>query len=203
MKADDTPKRTDPPKSLLGRVCLVLVMLFIGVLFSVFGVAATVHLAGEVKYSTRASGTPGLLKIDACTTSGTGKQRHTDCVGAFRSDDHRVVDRFASIGGPHRKGAVLPVQRDAHGHCYTVGVTPTAWRLSVMCFCVLGLFAGLAAFCGAFCTVMPRTGRRIGAVMRSSGIARAVGGLCKALGVGIAVFGVVALFGLIGGLVVR
>ncbi|MFF9122177.1 hypothetical protein ACF09J_02495 [Streptomyces sp. NPDC014889] len=203
MRADDTPKPTDPPKSLLGRVCLVLVMLFMGVLFCTFGVAATAHLADGLKYSTRASGTPGLLRIDGCVTSGTGKQRHTDCVGAFRSDDHRVVDTYASIGGPQRKGAVLPVQRDARGHCYTVGVTPTAWRLSVICFCVLCLFGGLASFGGAFCTVMPRTGRRIGAAMRSSGIARAVSGLCKALGIGIAVFGVVSLFGLIGGLVVR
>ncbi|MFE7213020.1 hypothetical protein ACFY0A_15530 [Streptomyces sp. NPDC001698] len=203
MRADDTPNRTDPPKSLPGRVCLVLVMLFMGVLFSAFGVGGTVHLADGLKYSTRASGTPGLLKIDECTTSGTGKQRHTDCVGAFRSDDHRVVDEFASIGGPYKKGRVLPVQRDALGHCYTVGVVPTAGRLAVICFCVLGLLGGLASFCGAFSTAMPRMSRRIGAVLWSPGIARTVSGLCKALGIGIAVFGVVALIGLIVGLVTR
>ncbi|MCW7941414.1 hypothetical protein AAW14_05060 [Streptomyces hygroscopicus] len=189
MRADSTPK------SLLGHVWLVLAMLFIGVLFSALGVGGAVSLTDGLKYSIRASGTPGLLKIYACTTSGTGKQRHTDCFGAFHSDDHRVVDQSASIGGSYKQGTVLPVQRDARGDCYTVGVAPTAGRLAGICACVVGLIAGLGALCGAFSTAMPRLGSRIGAALWSPGAARIVGRLCKALGIGFAVFGVVGMIG--------
>jgi hypothetical protein len=182
-------------KSLLGRVWLVLVMLFIGVLFSALGVGGALKFADGLTYSTRASGIPGLLTIYACTTLGTGKQRHTDCFGAFRSDDHRVVDQFASIGGSYEHGTVLPVQRDPGGHCYTIGVVPTAGWLAGICACAVGLIAGLTALCGAFSAAMPRLGSRIGAALWSPEAARMVGRLCQVLGIGFAVFGAVGLIG--------
>lgn len=183
------------PKTLLGRVGLALGMLFIGVLFSGLGAGGAVSLADGLKYSTRVSGTPGLLRIYSCTTSGTGRQRHTDCFGAFHSDNHRVVDPFASIGASYKRGTVLPVQRDAQGHCYTVGVAPTAGRLAGICACIVGLIAGLTALCGAFSTVMPGLGSRVGAVLWSPEATRTLGRLCKALGIAFAVFGTVGLIG--------
>ncbi|WP_454386720.1 hypothetical protein [Streptomyces sp. JNUCC 63] len=59
----------------------------------------------------------------------------------------------------------------------------------------MGLITGPASFCGAFRTAMPRMSSRIGAVLWPPGATRMVGGLCKALGIGIAVFGAVALIG--------
>ncbi|MFD4976980.1 hypothetical protein [Streptomyces sp. NPDC058424] len=193
MSADDTSKTE--PRTLLGRVCLVLVMLFFGVLFSTAGVAGTVVSADGLKYSTRTSGTPGLLKIFNCATKGTGKQKRTTCFGEFRSDDHRVVDGFSSIDRSYKEGTVLPVQRDGDGNCHTVGVAPMAQQLTVICLSAVGLMAGLASFCSAFSTAMPRTGSRIGAVLWPPRVARLVGGLCKALGIGFAGFGAVALIG--------
>ncbi|MFJ5901150.1 hypothetical protein ACIQFZ_38450 [Streptomyces sp. NPDC093064] len=193
MRADDTPKTE--PRTLLGRVCLVLVMLFMGVLFSAMGVGRTVHSADGLKYSTRTSGTPGLLKIFNCAASGTGRQQRTTCFGKFQSDDHRVVDDFSSIDGSYKEGTVLPVQRDGDGDCREVGVAPIAGQLAMICFSAVGLMAGLASFCSAFSTAMPRTGSRIGAVLWPPRAARMVGRLCIALGIGAAVFGAVSLIG--------
>ncbi|MER6735697.1 hypothetical protein [Streptomyces puniciscabiei] len=183
------------PKTVPGRIAMALFMVFIGVLFSGLGTGGAVDLADGLKYSTRMSGTPGLLTTETCETTGTGKQRHTDCYGVFRADDHRLVDRFASIGGSYRAGTVLPVQRDAGGHCHLVGVAPTAGRLAGICACVVALVAGLTALCGAFSTVMPRLGGRIGAALWSPGAARVLGGLLKACGIAFALFGVTGVIG--------
>ncbi|QHA07606.1 hypothetical protein GQF42_33695 [Streptomyces broussonetiae] len=141
------------------------------------------------------SGTPGLLTIDECITTGTGKQRHTDCHGVFRSDDHQVTDQFAAIGESYQKGTVLPVQRDARGRCHLVGVAPTAGRLAGICACVVALVGGLASLCGAFATVMPRLGGRIGAALWSPKAGRMLSRLLQACGVGFAVFGVTGVIG--------
>ncbi|MGW2424713.1 hypothetical protein ACWC0C_36650 [Streptomyces sp. NPDC001709] len=135
-------------------------------------------LADGLTYSTRISGTPGLLTIDLCTTTGTGEQRHTDCFGVFRSDDHHV-----------------PVQRDTGGLCYLVGVAPTAGRPAGICACVVALVAGLASLCGAFSTAMPRLGGRVGAALWSPGAGRMPARLLKACGIGVALFGVTGVIG--------
>ncbi|MGW3177350.1 hypothetical protein [Streptomyces sp. NPDC001153] len=188
-------KADSAPKTVPGRVATALCMLFIGVLFGGLGIGGGVGLADGLKYSTRMSGTPGLLKIETCETTGTGKQRHTDCYGLFRSDDHHVVDQFASIGDSYEVGTVMPVQHDAGGHCYLVGVAPTAGRLAGICACVVALVAGLTALCGAFSTVMPRLGGRIGAALWSPGAGRMLSRLLKACGIGFAVFGVTGVIG--------
>lgn len=172
-----------------------LFMVFIGVLFSGLGIGGGVGLVDGLKYSTRLSGTPGLLKIDNCITTGSGKSRSTECFGVFRSDDHRVTDQFASLGEAFKEGTVLPVQRDPGGHCYLVGVAPTAGRLAGICACLVALVGGLSALCGAFSTVAPRLGGRIGAALWSPGAGRLLGRLLKACGVGFAVFGVAGVIG--------
>ncbi|AOR31302.1 hypothetical protein BFF78_09875 [Streptomyces fodineus] len=183
------------PKTVPGRIAMALVMLFVGVLFSGLGGGGAVGLADGLKYSTRMSGAPGLLRIETCDTTGSGKQRHTDCFGLFRSDDHRVVDQFASIGDSYKAGTVLPVQHDAEGHCYVVGVAPTAGRLAGICACVVALVAGLASLCGAFSAAMPRLGGRIGAALWSPGAGRALVRLLKACGIGFAICGVTGVIG--------
>ncbi|MGN5380850.1 hypothetical protein ACQ4WX_38270 [Streptomyces lasalocidi] len=183
------------PKTRLGRIAMVLFMVFAGVLFSGLGIAGAVGLAGDMRYSTRMSGTPGLLRITYCETSGTGKQRHTDCYGVFRSDDHRLTDPYASIGESFKAGTVLPVQRDARSHCYLVGVAPTAGRLAGICAAVVALVGGLASLCGAFATAMPRLGGRIGAALWSPGLARLLKWLLLACGIGFALFGVTGAIG--------
>ncbi|MEU6770906.1 hypothetical protein [Streptomyces sp. NPDC046759] len=183
------------PRTVAGRIGTALFMLFIGLLFSGLGAGGGVALADGLKYSTRMSGTPGLLKIDTCITTGSGKQRHTDCYGFFRSDDHRVTDSFASIGESYDKGTVLPVQRDAGGHCYLVGVAPTAGRLAGLCACAVALVAGLTSLCGAFSTVAPRLGSRIGAALWSPEAGRVLGRLLRACGIGFALFAVTGVIG--------
>ncbi|KOV66954.1 hypothetical protein ADK64_10925 [Streptomyces sp. MMG1121] len=178
-----------------GRIGTALFMVFVALLFSGLGIGGGVGLADGLKYSTRLSGTPGLLKITFCETTGTGKQRHTDCFGAFRSDDRRLTDAYASIGESFKTGTVLPVQRDADGHCYLVGVAPTAGRLAGICACVVGLVAGLAALCGAFATVMPQLGGRIGAALWSPWAGRMLSRLLLACGIGFALFGVTGVIG--------
>ncbi|EST34923.1 hypothetical protein [Streptomyces roseochromogenus] len=126
------------------------------------------------EYSTRVSGTPGLLTMESRYTSGTGKQRDTDCFGFFRSGDHQAVDQFAAIDESCEKGTVLPVQQDASGHCYLVGVAPTAGRPAGICACVAALVLGLTLLCGAFAIAIPRLGSRIGAALWSPG----PGGCC-------------------------
>ncbi|OIJ96265.1 hypothetical protein [Streptomyces monashensis] len=174
---------------------MVLFGVFAGVLFSGLGIGGAVGLADGMKYSMRMSGTPGLLRIEYCETSGTGKQRHTDCYGDFRSDDHRVTDAYASIGESFTAGTVLPVQRDARGHCYLVGVAPTAGRLAGICVGVVAFVAGLTLLCGAFSTAMPRLGGRIGAALWSPGAGRLLRRLLLACGIGFAVFGVAGVIG--------
>ncbi|MFJ2016703.1 hypothetical protein [Streptomyces nodosus] len=186
-------RAAEKTKSLLDRVGLVLIFLTLGVLLAGIGAGGAAHFADGLKYSTRLSGTPGLLEISECVTSDTGKQRHTDCFGDFRSDDHRVKGRYVSISRSYKKGTVLPVQWDERYHCYTVGVAPTAGRLAAICACALAVMAGLALLCGSFAVAMPRLGSRIRAALWSAGLARTVVGLCKALGIGIAVFGAVGL----------
>ncbi|MEU8969451.1 hypothetical protein AB0D11_09250 [Streptomyces monashensis] len=183
------------PRTRLGRIGLVLFAVFTGVLFSGLGIGGAVGLADGMRYSTRLSGTPGLLRITYCETSGTGKQRHTDCYGVFRSDDHRLTEPYASIGESFKPGTVLPVQRDARSHCYLVGVAPTAGRLAGICAGVVALVGGLAALCGAFATAMPRLGGRIGAALWSPGVGRLLKGLLLACGIGFAVFGVTGVIG--------
>ncbi len=183
------------PRTVLGRVWTVLFMLFVGVLFSGLGIGGAVSLADGLKYSTRMSGTPGLLQITACETTGTGKQRHTDCFGVFRSDDHRVTDPSASIGESFKVGTALPVQQDASGHCHLVGVAPTAGRLAGICVCVVAAVAGLASLCAAFSTVMPRLAGRIGAALWSPGAGRLLKRLLLVCGIGVAVFGVAGVIG--------
>ncbi|WP_142218436.1 hypothetical protein [Streptomyces puniciscabiei] len=152
-------------------------------------------LADGLKYSPRLSGTPGLLATRICDTTGTGKRRHADCYGVFRADDHRLVDGFASVGGSCEAGTVLPVQRDAGGHCHPVGVAPTAGRPAGICAGAVALTAGLTALCGAFSTVMLRLGGRIGAVLWSPGVARMLGRLLKACGIAFALFRVAGVIG--------
>ncbi|MET9073187.1 hypothetical protein ABZX95_13655 [Streptomyces sp. NPDC004232] len=183
------------PRTRLGRIGMVLFGVFAGVLFSGLGIGGALGLADGMKYSTRMSGTPGLLRIEYCETSGTGKQRHTDCYGVFRSDDHRVTDPYASIGESFKGETVLPVQRDASGHCYLVGVAPTAGRLAGICVAVVAGVGGLTLLCGAFSTAMPRLGGRIGAALWSPGAGRLLRGLMRACGIGFALFGVVGVIG--------
>ncbi|MEV5872933.1 hypothetical protein AB0L75_01665 [Streptomyces sp. NPDC052101] len=133
--------------------------------------------------------------MHSCSTSGTGRQRHTDCFGVFRSDDHRVVNQFASIGESYKEGTALPVQQDAGGHCYPVGVAPTAGRLAGLFACVVALVAGLSALCGAFSTVMPRLGGRIGAALWSPGAGRMLRRLLTVCGIGFALSGLVGVIG--------
>ncbi|MEV5985373.1 hypothetical protein AB0L85_10165 [Streptomyces sp. NPDC052051] len=185
------------PKSLPGRVCLAVTLLFMGVMFSAFGSYEGVHVADGLKYSTRVSGTPGLLTIELCNTSGIGKQRTTHCYGTFRSDDHQVVDRWARIGDSFEPRTVLPVQREASGYCHTVGVAPTAGRLAGICGCALALAIGLAAFCRGFYVAMPRTGGRIGAAVWSPRAGLVTFRLCKAVGIAFLALGAIGIVGLL------
>ena len=171
----------------------MLLGLLVGVFFIALGVAGTVNFADGLKYSTRVSGTPGLLDIYDCVSYGSGKSRSTECLGVFRSDDHRVVDKSASISSPHKAGTLLPVQRDADGHYHMVGVAATAGRLAGIFASVWGVIAGLACFCGAFSTLMPQLGKRIGAAVWSPAATRRVRLLCWALGIGFAACGVVGV----------
>ncbi|WP_369392941.1 hypothetical protein AB5J72_39205 [Streptomyces sp. CG1] len=183
------------PKTVPGRIAMALFMLFAGVLFGALGVVGGVGLADGLKYSTRLSGTPGLLTIEGCFTSGTGKQRHTECFGFFRSDHHHVVDQFASIDDSYQKGTVLSVQQDASGHCYLVGVAPTAGRLAGICACVVALVLGLTLSSGAFAIAMPRLGSRIGTALWSPGAGRMLRRLLTACCVGFALSGLVGVIG--------
>ncbi|MFB7456162.1 hypothetical protein [Streptomyces sp. NPDC056188] len=46
----------------------------------------------------------------------------------------------------------------AGGNCFlAVSVAPRAGQLAAICFLLAGLIAGLASFCGAFSTTVPRT----------------------------------------------
>ncbi|MEV5872934.1 hypothetical protein AB0L75_01670 [Streptomyces sp. NPDC052101] len=47
------------PRTVPGRIGMTLVMVFVGVLFSGLGIGGGVGLAGDLKYSTRLSGTRG------------------------------------------------------------------------------------------------------------------------------------------------
>jgi hypothetical protein len=60
---------------------------------------------------------------------------------------------------------------------------------------VVALVAGLTSLCGAFATVLPQLGGRIGAALWSPGAGRMLAGLLKACGIAFALFGVTGLIG--------
>lgn len=64
-----------------------------------------------LSYAANWAGTPGVFAVRSCAEVGAPKERHTECLGTFRSDDGRTVDTDAEISRPLAVGTAIAVQR--------------------------------------------------------------------------------------------
>ncbi|MFI9274486.1 hypothetical protein ACIGXM_27820 [Kitasatospora sp. NPDC052896] len=181
------------PSTWRGRIGATLSLFLGALLFTGLGAGGAVSLADGLRYSTRLAGTPGLLTVTGCVTTGSGKNRNTTCYGTFRADDGSRVDPSASIDDSFHRNTVLPVQEAPGEHCYRVGVAPIAGRLAGVCLCLLLALGGLAGFGGAFETAAPRLWERIAAALWVPWVRGLVARFALLAAVGTVGSGVVAL----------
>lgn len=119
-------------------------MLTVGIvsIFLCFGavVAGFVALAVQLPYRAGWAGTPGSVSMVTCETVGSGRGRHTDCDGEFRTGPDAEFTPVSIEGdSTYAVLRVYPARLHADGETVSVvGAKPVAYILGGM-FAVLGL----------------------------------------------------------------
>lgn len=95
------------------------------------GVALTWFAGTHLAYATGLAGTPGRLRVEACTWERVGGHRYPHCSGVFRSSDGTVVDPGATIGEKFSVGDAVAMQRTASGGYEQTGIAASCGWLAV------------------------------------------------------------------------
>ena len=95
---------------------VVMVVVLLGA-----GVAALWVGGPDTAYAARWAGTSGQFTAGSCAEVGSGKGRHTECVGVFRPDGG--VGTVARVAQQLAPGDVVPMQRTVDGGYVRAGVS--------------------------------------------------------------------------------